>query len=181
MKYNKTVKLKDGRECVLRNGMAADGKAVHDVFNLTHDQTDWLLSYSDENSFDVEQEAEFLQGKTESRDEIEIIAEIDGEVVGTAGIECVGRKDKLKHRAEFGIGVDMAYWSLGIGSALTAACIECAKKAGYDQLELNAVAGNEAAMHMYKKAGFVEYGRNPRGFKTRGGSYQELVYMRLEL
>ena len=46
-------------------------------------------------------------------------------------------------------------------------CIECAKTAGYIQLELNVVAENIRALSMYKKAGFVEYGRNPKGFHSR--------------
>ena len=81
MTYQKAIKLKDGRTCILRNGTAADGKSVLDIFNLTHEQTDWLLSYSDENRFDAQQEADFLQAKTDSPDEIEILAEIDGRVV----------------------------------------------------------------------------------------------------
>ena len=58
MKYKKTVKLKDGRECTLRNGTEADAQAVLDIFKLTHEQTDLLLSYPDEITFTVEQEAE---------------------------------------------------------------------------------------------------------------------------
>ena len=181
MKYYKEIKLKDGRTCVLRNGDYGDGQAVFDIFMLTHGQTDYLLSYPEENSFTQKQEAEFLKEKTDSSDEIEIIAVVDDKVVGTAGIDCVGRKFKTRHRADFGIAVDKNYWRLGIGDALTAACIECAKKAGYTQLELNAVAENRAAINLYKKYGFGEYGRDPRGFNSRVSGYQELVYMRLEL
>ena len=61
------------------------------------------------------------------------------------------------------------------------ACVDCAGKAGYEQIELNVVAENESAVSMYKKAGFVEYGRNPRGFKSRLTGYQEVIYMRMEL
>ena len=43
------------------------------------------------------------------------------------------------------------------------------------------VGDNENAVRLYKKYGFVEYGRNPRGFLTRDGRWQELVLMRLEL
>ena len=47
--------LKDGRECCLRNGTENDAQEVLDVFNLTHAETDYLLTYPDENSFTVEQ------------------------------------------------------------------------------------------------------------------------------
>ena len=181
MKYNKTVKLKDGRVCTLRNGTASDVQAVLDIFNLTHSQTDYLLTYPDEHGFTLEQEADYLQRKTDSNDEIEILAELDGRVVGNAGIGCIGRREKTRHRADFGISVDKAYWGVGIGRALTEACIECARNAGYAQLELEAVAENKAAIALYKSVGFVEYGRNPKGFRSRVSGWQELVLMRLEL
>ena len=181
MEYRKTILLKDGRTCILRNGTEADGQELLDIFNLTHAQTDYLLSYPGEHSYTARQEAEFLREKTDSADEIELLAELDGKVVGSAGIGCVGRREKLRHRAEFGISVDSACWGIGIGRALTEACIECAKKAGYVQLELEAVAENEAALALYESVGFSEYGRNPRGFRSRYSGWQELVLMRLEL
>ena len=181
MKYNKHVILKNGIECTVENGTESDGESLHRVFNQTHAETDYLLSYPDENSFTVEAEQNFLKKKTESEREIEIVAKIDGVVVGSAGVEQVGEKYKLRHRAEFGISILKDYWGLGIGRILTEACIECARKAGYTQLELDVVADNERAIGMYKSVGFSEFGRNPRGFNSRESGYQELVYMRLEL
>ena len=80
-----------------------------------------------------------------------------------------------------GISILKEYWGLGLGKALTKACIQCAKEAGYTQLELNVVSENEAAVSLYKSFGFTEFGRNPRGFNSRISGYQELVYMLLEL
>ena len=45
----------------------------------------------------------------------------------------------------------------------------------YAQLELNVVAGNERAISMYRDMGFVEFGRNPRGFNSRESGFQELI------
>ena len=181
MKYNQQIILKNGKTATLRNGVKSDGSAVYENFNLTHAETDYLLSYPEENSFDSEREGQFLEQKAESANEIEIIAFVDGKVAGTAGIEAVGTKYKVRHRSEFGISVLKEYWGLGIGRALMEACIECAKKVGYTQLELTVVAENTRAIALYQKAGFVEYGRNPRGFLSRKSGYQEVVYMLLEL
>lgn len=181
MKYYQEITLKNGKTAVLRNGEDKDGKAVLDNFNLTHDETDFLLSYPDEISLSADGEADFLKKKTESENEIEIIAIVDGEVAGTAGINALGNKYKVKHRAKFGIAIMKKYWGLGLGGALTKACIDCAKEAGYTQLELDVVAENEGAISLYKKMGFTEYGRNPKGFKSRISGYQELVYMLLDL
>lgn len=106
---------------------------------------------------------------------------MDGVVVGNAGITSLGTRYKVRHRAEFGISILREFWGLGIGKALMSACISCAKEAGYEQLELEVVAENTSAVALYKKAGFVEFGRNPKGFKSRISGYQELVSMRLEL
>ena len=181
MEYNRTIILKDGRECVLRNGTERDAGGALDVFVRTHEQTDFLASYPDESTLTVEQEARFLQNKTESDREIEILALIGETVVGLAGIECVGTKSKLRHRAEFGISIDKEYWGLGIGKALTEACIECAKAAGYAQIELSVVADNTRAIALYESFGFCEFGRNPRGFRSRASGWQTLVDMRLEI
>lgn len=181
MQYYKTILLKNGKECCLRNGTERDGQAVLENFNLVHAQTDFLLSYPDENSFDAEMESRFLKEKSESENEIEIIAVVDGAVVGTAGIEAVGAKYKVRHRAEFGISIAEEFWGLGIGRELTDACIECAREAGYTQLELSVVAENMRAVTLYKKVGFIEYGRNPKGFNSRTSGFQEIIHMRLEL
>ena len=69
----------------------------------------------------------------------------------------------------------------GIGRALTEACIACAKAAGYAQVELEVVADNRRAMELYKSVGFIEYGRNPKAFRSRNSGWQENVLMRLEL
>lgn len=177
MEYYQEIILKNGQTAVLRNGDASDGAAALDVFIQTHAETDYLLTYPDENTLTAEQEGQYLAGKTASANEIELVALVDGKIVGTAGIEAIGPSCKVRHRAEFGIGVLKDCWGLGLGKALTEACITCAKKAGYTQLELTVVADNPAAMALYQKEGFVEFGRNPRGFKSRSNGYQPLVSM----
>ena len=181
MKYNQIMVLKNGMECILRNGEESDSKSVIDNFRLTHGETDYLLSYPEESTFDEEQEGKFLKEKSESENEVEIVAFVNDEVAGTAGIESLGSKYKIRRRADFGISVAKKYWGLGIGKALMEACIECARKAGYLQLELTVVAENIRAVAMYEKAGFVEYGRNPKGFCSKATGFQELIYMRKEL
>ena len=181
MQYEKTITLKDGRPCVLRSGTERDGQALLDLFILTHTQTDFLVDYPDEITMTAEEETQFLKTKAESENEVEILAVADGRVVGSAGVWCVRDRAKLRHRAWFGVSVAGDFWGLGIGRALTEACIECAKAAGYTQLELEVLADNGKALALYRSAGFAEYGRNPRGIKLRDGGYRGLVLMRLEL
>lgn len=180
MQYEKEIILKDGAKCLLRGAGEADAAEVLRTFDLTHAETDYLLTYPEENSFTVQEEAKFLKARSESKNAIEIAAFVDGRIAGTAGIDPIDDKEKIRHRADFGIAIEKAYWGRGIGKALTLACIECAKQAGYLQIELEVVAENASAVRLYESVGFQEYGRNLRGFRARSG-WQTLVLMRLEL
>ena len=181
MRYSKTVLLKDGRACIIRNGTERDAQGVWDNFVLTHGETEFLTTYPEEVTFTLEQEEAYLKKKEESNRDAELLAEVSGKVVGTAGICGINASEKTRHRASFGISIAKAWWGLGIGRALTEACIECAREAGYLQLELEVVADNRRATELYKSVGFIEYGRNPKGFRSRNSGWQENVLMRLEL
>lgn len=122
-----------------------------------------------------------MKKEAESDNEVMLLAFVDGKIVGSSGITSLGNKYKIRHRADFGITVCKEYWGLGIGRVLMNSCVECAKNAGYEQLELEVVADNSKAIAMYKSIGFIELGRNPKGFKSKYSGYQELVHMGLEL
>ena len=47
---------------------------------------------------------------------------------------------------------------LGLGRALTKACFQCAKDAGYDQLELTVPADSDRALTLCRSLGFEEFG-----------------------
>ena len=181
MRRAETVLLQGGVELLVRNAVASDARALRDIMQRTHAETDYLLSYPDEQGADDEQEARFLAETERSDNEVELVAILDGRIVGSAGVTAVGSRRKVVHRARFGISVLKDYWGLGIGRVLMDACIDCARRAGYAQLELEVVADNERAVSLYRRAGFEEYGRNPRGYRSAAAGYQELVHMRLEL
>lgn len=181
MTFERQIRLKNGQTAILRNGTAADGAAALENFLQARRETDYLLSYPDESTLTVEDEGRYLQEKTDSPSEIELLALVDGKVAGMVGIEAVGTQEKVRHRADFGVSILREYWGLGLGKAMMEACIQCAREAGYAQLELTVVAENERAIALYQKHGFVECGHNPRGFRSRFSGYQEIVTMRLEL
>ena len=181
MRHAKTVLLRGGVELHVRNAVASDARALRDIMQRTHAETDYLLSYPDEQSVDEEQEARSLAETERSDNEVELVAVVDGKIVGSAGVTAVGSRRKVAHRARFGISVLQEYWGMGIGRVLMDACIDSARRAGYSELELEVVADNERAVSLYRRAGFEEYGRNPRGYRSAASGYQELVHMRLEL
>lgn len=176
----KKVFLKNNKKCLIRNATGDDAQEVLNIFLLTHDQTDFLSSYKDETSIDTAFEKQFLTDRETAAREVYLCAIVDGHIVGTASVASIG-KNKVKHRAELEVAIDKPFCGMGIGRALVTACIECAKEAGYSQLELEVVSENRNAIALYESIGFTEFGRNPRGFRSRYQGWQELISMRLEL
>ena len=136
MRYAKTVLLTGGVELLVRNAVASDARALRETTQRTHTQTDFLLSYPDEQSGDDEQEARSLEETERSGNEVELVAIIDGHIVGSAGVSAVRSRRKVAHRARFGISILKECWGMGIGRILMEASIDCARQAGYTQLEL---------------------------------------------
>ena len=139
MKYSKTLVLKDGRTCIIRNGTQQDAQGVWDNFVLTHAETEFLTTYPEEVTYTLEQEEAYLKQKEESDRDGALLAEVDGKIVGTAGVDSLNAAEKTRHRAHFGISIAKAWWGLGIGRALAEACIEWARKAGYTAFLVSAM------------------------------------------
>lgn len=63
-----------------------------------------------------------------------------------------------------------------IGEKLVKHCIETAKALGFGILQFNAVVkSNIAALHLYKKLGFIQLGIIPKGFLMKDGSYEDII------
>ncbi len=181
MRYYDSVILKDGRTCVIRNTKSTDAYHVLTAFHTMHAQTDYLLTYPEENTMSVKDEVLYINQKEQSPRDLQLCALIDDKIVGLAGINALGDRIKIKHRIELGICIEKDYWHLGIGTALMQACIKAARLASFQQMELEVVAMNKQAIALYEKMGFKEYGRNKRGFITKDGVDQELILMALDL
>lgn len=179
MKYEKKVLLKDQTPCLLKSVGEEDAEEVLRSFLLAHGETDFLASYPEENTNTVEKKAAFLKETEENPRALELGAFIDGHCVGTAGFEGIGSRFKYLHRAGYGISIEKAYWGKGLGKVMTEVSIALAKEAGYEQMELQVVADNARAIHLYQSLGFEEFGRNPLGMKSKlTGEYQCLIHMR---
>lgn len=181
MKYYEKIILKNGKECILRNASASDAKSIKEHRIVVAGETDYLTRYPDEIAMSIEEEAKILEYKENSLDELMMIAEIDGELVGNSGIYPIAHFDRLKHKANFGVSLKKAYWGMGLGTIMLERMIESARNAGYEKMNLEVIEGNGNAIKMYEKYGFQLYGKEEKGFRYRDGSYASIYHMHLEL
>ncbi|WP_372873209.1 GNAT family N-acetyltransferase [Shewanella sp.] len=105
-----------------------------------------------------------------------LVADIDGEVVGQAGME-VFTNPRRKHVANMGMAVSEEYQGIGVGSALLAAMLELAHNwLAVKRIELEVYTDNHAAIKLYKRHGFVIEGE-AIGYAFRGGEYVDAFLM----
>ena len=150
MLYYREISLKIQRKCLLKNAERADAAAFLHYFTQAHAETDFLTTYADEGTHSVEDMEERLAAQKASRTEIEICAFVDGILVGSAGNHALSTREK-QGTARISASVSCGNTGdRGIGAALTGACIDCAKEAGFRQLELEVVGENETAVRLYK-------------------------------
>jgi ribosomal protein S18 acetylase RimI-like enzyme len=101
------------------------------------------------------------------------------ELVGMVG---VGREQGLKERHIAFIRsmyVAPHARSQGAGRQLLAAALQQARSwPGVEQVTLSVTANNEAAVRLYRSAGFMEVGRMPRALKVGPDYFDELMMMR---
>jgi RimJ/RimL family protein N-acetyltransferase len=109
-----------------------------------------------------------------------LIAEVDGEIVGS--LNCRGSHRKaIRHVVTLGMSVDQDWRGQGIGTLLMSSAIQWAKETGFiKRIELMVFERNEVAIHLYRKFGFEVEGKHPRAI-FRDGVYLDNLTMALLL
>lgn len=109
-------------------------------------------------------------------EDYQLVAVVDGEVVGTIGLHTTTRP-RIRHKAMFGMMVRDDWQGKGVGSALLQAMIDLADNwLNLTRIELTVYTDNEAAIALYKKFGFEIEGTH-RKFAFRDGEFVDAYAM----
>ena len=100
-----------------------------------------------------------------------LVAAVNGEVVGHAGLHSVGKSQRRSHAMMLGITVDAAWQGKGVGRALMKALLDVADGwLNIFRIELNVFSDNERAIALYREFGFEIEGTH-RAYALRDGRY----------
>ncbi|PDT86336.1 GNAT family N-acetyltransferase [Sinorhizobium sp. BJ1] len=120
-----------------------------------------------------EQTRRWLESLTEN--DMIIVAEFEGQIVGLAGLH--RHKGRRQHAADLGMSVHDDYRRRGIGKALLEALIKAADRwLGISRIELTVFTDNEAAIGLYRNAGFVTEGVL-KSYALRDGQLTDVLTM----
>jgi RimJ/RimL family protein N-acetyltransferase len=107
-------------------------------------------------------------------DSFSVVAEVEGRIVGFAGVD----GDRV---ADLGMLVARDWRGRGVGTRLLSACIAWARARGAHKVALQVWPHNEAALRLYKAFGFEQEGYLRRHYRRRNGELWDAVIMGLLL
>ena len=176
-----TYKLKDGRTLVLRDPAEADAQEMVDYLKIVGGETDFLLC--DENGIEgltVESEIGWINTTLAAKNTKMFVGTIDGEIILVCDVRAGGRA-RIAHCAGIAISIKRSCWHIGVGSIAMQAMIDYARSTGeLRQLSLEVREGNDRAIALYQRFGFVEVGRH-KGRICVNSEYFDEILMDLDL
>lgn len=155
-----------------------DAAALLEYLKIVGGETENLSFGAEGVPLNVEAERAYLDGQVQSHNNIQLLAKINDEIIGTASLN--RQQNRMSHRAEFGISVKKVWWGCGVASTLMKYILAFAKETGVEQINLEVRSDNSRAIALYKKFGFHKLCTFPGFFKING----ELVdfdFMNLDL
>ena len=168
---------KEGKPYIIRYPARDDAPALQTYINALSQEKTFIRFQGEQVS--LEDEQKFLGTQLEkitNKKAVMLLVICEDRIVGTGVIDL---KDKSEsHEGVFGIALQKDYRGEGIGKLFMNCLIEEAI-AAIPQLKLitlEVFANNSIALEMYKKFGFNEFGRLPKG-STHRGKYVDNVYM----
>lgn len=124
--------------------------------------------YADQAARPIDFWVQRVSSACNSPDQIIYLAEAPEGLVGTAGL-VRGESPKERHNALLvGIYVKTAYQGQGLAEKLITACLDWGQSQGIQIVKLGVGAYNTAAIRLYQRLGFVQYGNEPKALWVDG-------------
>jgi RimJ/RimL family protein N-acetyltransferase len=172
-----TYTLKTGKGLIIRASRIGDETALIELMKTLDTETPFLAREPGEFNMTEEEEREFIKAALKSENKCFLVAEVEGEIIGSCSVGRPSNQKRFRHRGAMGIGLRKANWQQGIGKLMMQACIDWCKSNGIEQLELDVVTENTRALSMYKSFGFEIFGTKKHALKYGDGTYADEHFM----
>jgi RimJ/RimL family protein N-acetyltransferase len=164
----------DGRRWVLRPARPTDARSLARLFDDVRGEGRWLLTPP--SAVSQPSEAFVIGELLRTGDGLALVAEADGDVIGTVQIS-MERNVVSSHVGTLSIVVADGWREVGIGSAMVQAAQEWARQKGLLKVSLAVFPDNERAIAVYERAGFVREGLRRRQYRADGGVLRDELLM----
>ncbi|MDQ0253528.1 RimJ/RimL family protein N-acetyltransferase [Evansella vedderi] len=169
--------MRNGEAFFLRTAFPDDAEKVLEFNKTIICKEPYLITTEEEFKLTVNQQKCFLQKMLEGVSKLAILAEYNGEIVGTLDFHG-GQKRRIEHQGSFGMSVKKEFRNQGIGKILLTEFLEWAKNnSKIEKVCLEVVSENSNAVRLYRNSGFHEEGRKKNAIKIDVGKYYDLISM----
>lgn len=159
----------------IRPATDADLEAIQAIYNHAIETS---VATWDEEPWSMEKRLAWFQDHDAS--EPILVAEIEGEVAGFAGLSRMSQKSGWRFTRENTIYIGERFRGMGVGKVLLSALIGQARELGLRLIVASITSENEASIGLHRDLGFREVGTlENAGFKF--GSWLSTTYMQLDL
>jgi len=167
------LKLRDGRPVTLRFLNFEDKDSLFQCFSSMSDEAlEWSMApYTMDR---IQRWIDSIQSR------IPLVAEFENKIVGYAGIYKFAQP-RRKGIGDLAIYLHQDFHNVGLGTAMTEKLIELARREEMHKIELQVVADNTIAIHLYEKFSFKVEGMSEDSFLGPDGEYHDMVHMGLVL
>ncbi|WP_066629697.1 GNAT family N-acetyltransferase [Labilibacter marinus] len=129
----------------------------------------------------IKEREEWIKDFINNENSLLLVAESHGTIIGNIDLTAQKRK-MLNHTVHVGMGIHQDWQNQGIGALMINTIKEWStKNPAIEVLWLQTFSNNIGAIHLYKKFGFIENGRQNKFIKTENGEYIDNVIMTLNL
>lgn len=163
--------LINDNKIIIRKANKLDAKALIKYLDIIGGESDFLTFGLGEFGKSVKEEEQFIENVLSKDNNLSIIAEINGEVIGNLNF-AGGLRGRVAHVGEFGVSVLKEYWGNRIGEELICYLINWSRESRIiRKINLRVRADNERGIYLYKKLGFLEEGLLKRDFLIKDKFY----------
>ena len=163
---------------LIREAVPDDAEKMISYLNQVGGESDNLLHGKNEFTVPVEGVKRKLAMSKDSENSVVLIALENDEIIARAEIDGY-YPARIRHRAIFSISVRKDYWDQGIGTEMIENIFEQAKKMKIRIIELEVIADNVRAIHLYHKMGFIDIGTYKDYFFVNGMYKDAMVMQKL--
>src|SRR5690606_28106667 len=119
------VRLRDGRDAVIRSLRPEDAAARNEFRVNTSDESAFTATLADEVERDLGKQLEQVRLQAEGRGRLSLAAEAEGRLIGLLDFRN-GERRRLAHHGHFGITVLEGWQGVGLGTAMVRALLDWA-------------------------------------------------------
>jgi RimJ/RimL family protein N-acetyltransferase len=180
MKWPQMDNSSDGREISVRPIAYGDAPALHKGLHLVVQEA-VHIGIEPEGVGDLPAMIERVRRYLTRPRATQLVAELEGEVVGAIAINPgpFGRKDQ--HWCSLALWLVPSARGIGVGTALVKAALRWSADEGFEKVVAEVFSTNAPSLRLFRKFGFVTEGRQKRLFVLPGIGYIDNILLALDL